>query len=223
MAFGEVFDMNQLAVLLFGVRPGQFVRPLMGVGSVRIVDVAIALDGTVIQLIEAFDGPHNLAGGIPGVHQDGSKAQTLVIHHIAQHIQHVIQLVLAILFRRIQPIVNRPELVQLGVHVHTRHHPDATDHLFRISAPLPAYQLDAPRVVLVQHRVIEHDVSIRGQLDLALNLVPQPPRRHFLLRQMAVDRVVAEPLCMLGKVCERVVDLADQQKLAVIQPAIPAR
>ena len=50
------------------------------------------------------------------------------------------------------------------------------------------------------------------------HIVPNQTRRDLDAAQVAVDGVMAEPLTVVSEVGQRVVDLANEQILAVVEP-----
>jgi hypothetical protein len=82
---------------------------------------------------------------------------------------------------------------------------------------LAAHRLDAGAIVLVQHAVIKEQKRLGVQHKEEPHLLPQQTRREFLAAQVAVDGVVAETLEMIRQVGQRVIDLAAQQILTVVQ------
>ncbi|MCL5996225.1 MAG: hypothetical protein M1546_09225 [Chloroflexi bacterium] len=83
----------------------------------------------------------------------------------------------------------------------------------------PFARVISPREELyfVQHDIIEKKEAVRTRHQLLLHVLPDQARREAVSRQVAVDRIMAEPLRMIGEVRQRVVDLTAQQILAVIQ------
>jgi hypothetical protein len=58
---------------------------------------------------------------------------------------------------------------------------------------------------------------MRGQHDLSAPVLPDEPWGDPLSSQVAVDRIMTELLAVVRKVRQRVVGLADQQLLTVIE------
>src|SRR5205085_11110263 len=73
------------------------------------------------------------------------------------------------------------------------------------------------RVILIEHRIIEDEVAACGLHHLRAHIVPDETRRNTLATQVTVDGVVAQALRVVGEVRQRVVDLADEQVLAVVK------
>ena len=68
----------------------------------------------------------------------------------------------------------------------------------------------------VQHHVIENDEPTRACDDLPPHVFPHSGA-GMMPDHVAVDRIMAEALGVFSKVRDRIIDLAAQQKLAVIQ------
>jgi hypothetical protein len=72
-------------------------------------------------------------------------------------------------------------------------------------------------MVLIEHCVIKHHIACARFNDLTGDVLPHQPRGELLSSQIPIDLVVRKPLTMVGKVSQRIVDLADQQILAIVQ------
>jgi hypothetical protein len=79
------------------------------------------------------------------------------------------------------------------------------------------HQLNGKGAILVQDRIIKHHIPAWGEDELLPYVVPHPAGRNLCAAEVAVDRVMAEPFAMVRKVRQRVVDLTDQQVLAIIE------
>ena len=117
----------------------------------------------------------------------------------------------------VDAIVDQPELVECRMDIDTRHHADSLDHGLGIPAVLPAHQFDGKRCVLVQYGVVKQHIATRCWHHLPAHVLPDQVRGDPLAASVPVDRVVAELLTVVSKVRQRVVDLADQQILTVIE------
>jgi hypothetical protein len=106
--------------------------------------------------------------------------------------------------------------VNIRVDVNAVDHPNAFDRAMRVAAVLAVHQLNAMGEVFVQHRVIKNDVSVGRVNNIATHVVPHVDARDAVLPEVSIDRVVAHVLSVLRKIRQRVVDLADQQVLAII-------
>ena len=213
---GKPFDFDPLALLQFGLAPPERIHPLIGLRAARIIHRAIIAQRTVVNLFQGLDEEQQVFGGVPGVHQHRVKWQFFLIHDVRQHVLHVIQLGFAVPVRVIEPIIQEPELVRLGIDIDTGHDADALDDGFGIATPLPPHQFNGKGVVLIQHRVIKDQIRLRRRHDLRPHVVPDQARRELFGSQIAIDLVVRERLAMVGKIGQRVIDLTDQQILAVI-------
>ena len=137
------------------------------------------------------------------------------MNHIRQHVSNMVELGLAVPVGVVESVVDEPELIQLRIDIDAGHHADALNHRLGVAAPLPADQLDAVGIALVQHRIVEQHIARSGWHQVPAHVVPHQPRGNPLAAQIAIDGIVAESLAMIRKVRQRVVDLADQQVLAV--------
>ena len=86
-----------------------------------------------------------------------------------------------------------------------------------IATPLTAHDAHFAGVVFVGHRIVKDEIAVWRSLHLCAHVFPDQMRRNALARQIAIDLIVTELLRMSGKVGQRVVDLAAQQILTVIQ------
>src|SRR5690606_16049555 len=127
------------------------------------------------------------------------------------------ELTLAVGLGVIDAVVDHPELVGLWVDIDTVDHPNAADDAVGIATPLASHGLDLACVALIEHGVIEEEVAFVAGLELVLDLLPDQARGDLLASEIAVDRVVAPLLGVLGEVGEGVVDLSRDQELAVVE------
>lgn len=215
--FGKALDFDPLAVGLLVRVPRQRIHAPVRALAAGIIHLAVVLQRTVVGFMHRLDEQHQFFGCIPGIHQHRVKHQPLLMHHVVEHLMHVIELAFAIARRVIEAVVNQPERVQCRVDVDTGHHPNAFDHGFGVAAVLTSYQLDGKGSIFVQHRVIEDHVTLRGCNHLLTHVLPDQPWRDALSSQVAIDGIVTEFLAVVSKVRQRVVDLANQQILAIIK------
>lgn len=139
------------------------------------------------------------------------------MYAIQEHLLHMIQFRFAVSRRIIDPIINDPKLIQFRIDIHTSHDPDAFDNAMRISTVLPPHQLNVVREVLVRHRIIKDQKPFWRLNNLVLNTLPSQLGTQFISIQIAVEGIMTKPLAVLGKIRQGVVDLTDQQILAIIQ------
>jgi len=85
----------------------------------------------------------------------------------------------------------------------------------RVAAILAPYQLDGERIVFIKHCIVKNQISVWRPIDLALNVFPDQSRRDFLSTKITIYLIVQELFSMIGKVRQYVVDLTDQQILAI--------
>ena len=177
MAFGKILEMNQLPMLLFMIVPTQFMHTLIGVLPVASVDTPVAFERTVVDLAQLFDQPHQPAFRIPTVHQHCTEGELFFANGVDQHLTHMVQLALAVPVRVVDALVNDPETVLFRVDVDAGHHADVLDDPLCVAAVLPPHQFDLKRVVVVQHRVVEHQVPVCRLRHLSAHVLP-----HHLCR-----------------------------------------
>ena len=214
---GKALELHHFAMRSFQLRPVQPIHSLIRLHSTRIIHLAVILERAIIDLFQALHKQHDILGRIPAIHQDEPKQKFLLIHTVCQHIMHMIQLGLAIPVRIINALVDDPELVQHGIDIHTGHHPNSFDDPVCISAPLAPHQIHLEREILIHNRVIKHHISFRNLCHLSFHIFPYQVGRDFFACQIPVDRVMAEFLGVISKIGQRIIDLADQQILAIIQ------
>ncbi len=154
MVFGEGLEMDDFAVRLFKVGPRQAVHALIASFAARLVYLPIILQWTVVDLVQAFDMQHQLAFGIPAIHQHPSERQLFITERVVQHLAHMVEFSLAILIRVINAIVNQPALIQFWVDIHAGDHPNPFDEGMGITTVLSSDQLDLERAVVIQHRIV---------------------------------------------------------------------
>ena len=72
-----------------------------------------------------------------------------------EHVLDVVEFGFAIPVRVIEPIIQQPELVGVGIDIDTSDHANAFDRGFGIAAPLSADQFNRKGVVLIEDRIIK--------------------------------------------------------------------
>ena len=85
-----------------------------------------------------------------------------------------------------------------------------------IAAVLPPHQFDLRREVLVHHGVVKHEIPGRRLRHLRFHVLPHQTGSNLVSGQITVGGIVTELLRMFGKIGQRIVDLADQQVLAIV-------
>jgi len=78
MTFGKVLDVQRFSMLNFVFNPRQAIHPLITAFAARLVHLAIGLQGTVVDFIQAFNVQQQFAFGLPTIHQHPTKRQVLV-------------------------------------------------------------------------------------------------------------------------------------------------
>ena len=85
-------------------------------------------------------------------------------------------------------------MVRLGIDAHAGDQADAGNHAVGVAAVLPAHQLDASAVVLVEHRVVEQDIAPRAEYDLRPHLLPELAGRETLGFEKVAHVIMREPV-----------------------------
>ena len=217
MLFGKPPDLDQLAVGALSLSPRQRIYSSVGCSATGVIHLAIISERAVVNLVQALNVRHGVLGRIPGIHQDCPKLQLFLVDTIRKHVMHMVEFGLAVTFRRIDALVNDPELVERGIDIDTRHHPNPFDDAMRIPAVLPTYQFDLGREVLVHHGVIKDHIPFWRLHHMCFHVLPYQTGSNLVPGQIAVHRIMAELLGMLGKIGQRIVGLANQQVLTVVQ------
>jgi len=129
----------------------------------------------------------------------------------------MIQFAFPVAVRIIDAIINNPELIQFRIHVHAGQDPDPTDNAMFVAAILLARRSNLTRILFIQHRVIKYYVAVRRSDNLRLHILSCLSRGDFVPLQILLGSIVTELLRVAHKIRQRVIDLAHQQKLTVIQ------
>lgn len=209
-------DLDQLASLQVSLAPTQLLDTPVLCFSPTIVHQAIALKWTVEDLAHCSYLHHYLFGGVPSVHQHCLEWQLTPLCH-RKHLPNMVQFALTIGIRVEDAVVNYPELLCLGVDIHTCDQPDASDYALFVAAPLTTHHLDVGPETVVQHCVVENHMPLWVRCNGRLHLFPKQSWRELLASQVAVDGIMAKARQMVRHVREGVVDLAAQQELAVVE------
>lgn len=216
MSGGKVAQMHQPSGTQFVLRPQQTIHAMIVFIFAVQADQAVILDRAVIDLPQPLNEQHFIFRRIPAVHQHYAKRQPFVIDGVGQHLTHMVKLALVVGFRSKDTVVNDPEPVGLRVNIHAGRHPNASDNLLGVAAPLLPHQFDLSRVNFVQHHIIEYDEPVRACDDLTPHVFPHQAGREMLTLTgyIAVDRIMAVMLGVFSKVRDRIIDLAAQQKFS---------
>ena len=135
---------------------------------------------------------------------------------IAQHLQQVLNLGLAIPLRVIDAIIKYPNGVFFRVDIDTGDNPDANDDLFGVAIPLSTGWLNLKGVPFISHWIIKDNVAVFREDYIMTYILPDLVWGNLFPTQVAIDLVVAPVLAMVYKVGLGIVDLAHQQKLAIV-------
>src|SRR4030066_2568750 len=216
--FGKALDLHDFAALLFFFGPFQRIHSAIGQSAARIIYLTIVFEWAVIYLLQRFfNKEHHILRRIPAIHQHSIECNPLLVHTIGQHLMQMIQLRLAISIGIVDPIINNPKLVRRWVDIHTSHYTDPFDHATCIPAILSLNQLNLVRIVLVNHRIVKHDISVGILHHSSFHVFPNQVRCNLISGQVSIDHIVSEYFSVLCKVRQRIVDLATEQILAVVQ------
>ena len=213
----EAFDLDDFAMFLFGFRPLKTVHTLVRSCATRIIDLAIILERTVVNLVQPVNCEHHFFRGVPAIHQNCPKRQLFLVDTVEQHVVHMIQLGFAIAVRIINAVINDPELVDLRIDIHTGYDTYTLDNSMGIATVLMPNQFNIFRKILVNHGIIKNNETIGCGHHLTLDVLPHDMWPDFISSQISVRRIMAELLGMVCKVRQRIIDLADKQILAIIQ------
>src|SRR3954452_4070528 len=129
----------------------------------------------------------------------------------------MIELSFAIGVRIKDAVVDHPEPLGFGVHVHARDHPYPLNDALLVATPLLASHLDLWPEALVEDGIVEDQARLRVRLQERLDLLEEQAGGELLTFEVSVYGVVAPTLEMFSHVGQGVVDLAAQQVLAVVK------
>ena len=87
----------------------------------------------------------------------------------------------------------------------------------RIATVLPSHQFHVMRIILIDDCVIKHHKSMWRWTHFAFYILPHQVGSDFIPSQISIRHVVAEFFSMLGIIRQRIIDLAHQQVLTIIQ------
>ena len=119
---------------------------------------------------------HQRHGGIPGIHQDRAELEAAPLDRI-EHLGDVIEFGLAIALWIEEAVVNDPIAVEFRVVVDRIDNADALNHTVRVTAVLAAHAFNLEGIRLINYRVIEDQVSLRGLDERFSGLLPEQTRR----------------------------------------------
>ena len=169
---GHTLYFEHFTQLHFFGRPRQAGHRLVGALAAGVVDEAVSLQRAVKRFLRRQQPIEQLRGGVLAVHEDRT-VRDAARGQLFEHVGYVVELGFAVGFGGEEAVVKQPELVRVGIDVHAGHQADAGNHAVGVAAVLTADQVDAPAVVLVEHRVVEQDVAPRTQYHLWAHLLPE--------------------------------------------------
>lgn len=216
VVFGKVLDLDQLAVCQLLLRPSQRIGTAVLALAATVVELAIVLQGAVVDLAERLDEQHQILGDVPAIDQHAVEGDGLGSHQGDQHVVHMVQLALTVSIGVVQAVVHDPVLPAVRIDVQTVHHAGALDQAMCIATVLASHQLDIVRVVLVQNRIVKDDAAAWRRDDIALNVFPDHGSCQLVFTQVAIDRIAAEATRMLCIMCDCEVGVRGEKKLAII-------
>ena len=135
---------------------------------------------------------------------------------IAQHLQHVLNLGLAIPLRVIDAIIKYPKGIFFRIDIDTSDNPDACDDRFGVAAPLPTEWLNLKGVSFFSHPIIKDIVAVFREDDVIAYILPVLAWGNLFPILVAIDLVVAPLLAMVSEAGLGVVGLAHQLKLTIV-------
>ena len=117
----------------------------------------------------------------------------------------------------IDTIVNNPKLIQRRVDIHASDNAYAFDNTMCVTAILTPHQFDIVRIVLICHCIVKDQVAFGRLNDFGFDVLPGQFRAKFFSIQIAIQGIMAELLTVFGKIRQRIINLANQQVLAISQ------
>ena len=208
------FDQLPCDVVL-GV-PSQVAYRPVGILATTVIDSAIALEGTVEDLVRPMQMQHQILGGVPGVHQYNPKRQHLDLNGLIEHFLHVRELGLSVAFRVKDTPVEDPIALCFGVDIQAVDDADSLDQPMRITAILQPHHFYFVRMVLVRDAVVKHKKCIRIGFNDAFHLLPDYFRRHIIILQIPVNSIMREVRVMIRKIGLSIVGLSRHKTLTIV-------
>ncbi len=117
----------------------------------------------------------------------------------------------------IDTIINNPERIHIWVNIYHRDSADTPDNSLGITTPLPTRRFDFRRIVLISGGIVKQQITVIRKADVVFDVFPDFSGGNSLVSQVAVDLVMTPLLGVVSKVSLCVIDVADQQELAIIQ------
>ena len=145
---------------------------------------------TAVTAVTAAYIQHQVFGGIPTVHQNGEK-RNFALAQTVEHLRHKIEFGFSIAIRIVGiGLVSCLYVSCLYVHSGTGRcwvlDYRIYDHTMLVATPLSSRHLDAGAKLLVQHRVVKYNVSLRVELHHFARVFPQQAWRQLGAAQIAV-------------------------------------
>ena len=177
--------------------PLQIAHRPVGSLATAVIDSAIALEGTVEDLVRPMQMQHQILGGVPGVHQYNPKRQPLDLNGLFEHFLHVRELGLGVAFRVKDTPVDDPIALCFGVDIQAVDDADSLDQPMRITAVLQPHHFYFVRMVLVRDAVVKYKKCIRIGFNDAFHLLPDYFRRHIIILQVPINSIMREVRVMI--------------------------
>ena len=95
----------------FDVEPAQCGNCLVRIFTLAIIHFAVGLEWAVKHLTGPVDVYHQLSGGVPGIHQNGSERQFFAGTDSVKHVPHMIEFGFLVAVRVINTPINDPVFI----------------------------------------------------------------------------------------------------------------
>ena len=196
--------------------PPQVVHRPVGCFGAAVVDLAVALERAVEDLVGPVYMQHQVLGGIPGVHQYNPERQLLGVQCVIKHFLHVREFGLGVVFRVKDTPIDDPVALGFGVDIQAVDDTDSLDQSMRVAAILQSNHFYFVRMVLVRDAVVKYKKCIRICFNDALHLLPDNFGRNIIILQIPINRIVREVLVMIREIGLGIVGLSRHKKLTLV-------
>ncbi len=146
--------------------PLQIAHRPVGILATSVIDSAIAVEGTVEDLVRPMQMQPQLLGGVPGVYQYNPKRQPLDLNGVIEHFLHVRELGLGVAFRVKDTPVDDPIALCFELDIQAVDDADSLDQPIRITAILQPHHFYFVRMVLVRDAVVTHTRNASGSVSM---------------------------------------------------------